>query len=94
MVSTEQLKEIEDFASLMLTPTEVALAVGMEPKDFLNSLELKEDELYKAYMKGHLRTKAENNRAILQMAKAGSSPAQKELLNLIKSVLGKMNLDV
>lgn len=94
MVSAEQLLEIENFASLLLSPNEVALAVGIDPEVMLRSIGLQEDEIYKAYMKGHLRTVAENNRAILQMAKAGSSPAQKELLNLMKSVLSKMNLNV
>lgn len=64
--------EVEELASLQFTIDEIKLITG---EKYIDTLWIQ---------KGRLKAEAEVRKAILQQAKNGSSPAQKEYAELIK----------
>ena len=69
--------QIEANAALMFSTEEVEIITGLE----IGSIQL--DANYRThYRRGRLRAQAEVRRSIADMAKRGSSPAQKQFLQL------------
>ena len=66
--------EVEELASLQFTEEEIKTVVGKEKK--IDPIWIK---------RGRLKAEAEVRKSILSQAKQGSSPAQKEYMNIIKS---------
>jgi hypothetical protein len=67
VLSEEQLKEVEDLASLFFTEEEIEEISGIA-KDTPG--------WRKAFRTGSLKSEAELRRSVIQLAKDGSSPAQ------------------
>jgi hypothetical protein len=71
-----ELKEIEEFASLLFSPEVIAQVMGVELNDFVESIADISSPAAKAFSRGALMTEVELRRSILRLAKQGSSPAQ------------------
>lgn len=76
-MTNENSKAIEDFASLQFTDNEIALIMNMDIDDLIDKFRSDID-------RGRLLAEAEVRRAILTMAKQGSTPAQKQFMDLNK----------
>ncbi len=76
MITEEMLLEIEGFAELPLGNPELAILMDLPVEDIRVALEDPTNTLGQAIHRGRLRSKAELFRAITQLAKQGSSPAQ------------------
>lgn len=70
-------EEIEELAELQFSKQECAVIAQCKKE------ELDSGELFLAYTRGRLRAQAEVRRAMLQMAKQGSTPAQKQFSELV-----------
>jgi len=73
MENTLQI-EVEELASLQFTEDEIKTVVGDDKK--LDPIWIK---------RGRLKAEAEVRKSILSQAKQGSSPAQKEYMNIISN---------
>lgn len=69
--------KISELAELQFTVCEISIIIEKEP-DFFD----KNQKALKAFLKGRLSAQAEVRKAMLQMAKQGSTPAQKEFQKL------------
>ena len=70
------LETVESMAELQFTPEEIAIIIDKNVDVF------EKEEFEKAYFRGRLKAQADVRKSILQMAKQGSSPAQKEFQKL------------
>ncbi|NCU32270.1 MAG: hypothetical protein EOM23_04910 [Candidatus Moranbacteria bacterium] len=76
---------------LQFTAKEIAFIMQLNEAEFLTEIENSETETYKSFYRGKLLAEAEVRKSIFTMAKQGSTPAQKEFLNLIKSTSKQKN---
>ena len=79
------LKQVEDLAALQFLPAQVALSVGIKKQEFQHALLNEDNPLYLAFHRGRLISEAEVRRAVLTQAKQGSTPAQKQMMELAKN---------
>lgn len=68
-------EQVEEMAELQFTDAEIATIVGMPEDDLISAHESNID-------RGRLRAEAEVRRAVYQAAKQGSTPAQKQFMDL------------
>jgi hypothetical protein len=86
-LTKEELAEVEEFAGLFYDLRSVAIILDKDIAEFRSEY-LKETELYRAYQRGVLKTESEVRKSIINLAKAGSSPAQ----NLAKGYIDDLKL--
>lgn len=84
-LNEEQLKEIENMASLFFTSEEIAQNLELEGDRldyFVDVLECRNisNPIYKSYVKGRLSSEVELRKSIRQSALNGSSPSQQMML--------------
>ena len=77
------LKQIEEMACLQFLPAQIATIIGIDPEEFGDECELQQSPRYHAYIRGQLKAEAEVRKSIFDMAKHGSTPAQKQMLDII-----------
>lgn len=77
----EKLRQIEELGALMFDYSEVALIAGVDKQSLMDDGPAKT-----AYMRGQLKAAADVRQSILKMAKNGSTPAQKQLVDLMRLV--------
>ncbi len=98
IAATEKiLEEIESLAELQFSPREVAIIVGIDPEDYETEVALAVEPHALAYIKGQLKAEAEVRKSIFQLAKQGSSPAQKQMMEIItrnKAALNQNKLEL
>jgi hypothetical protein len=87
-LSEQQLKEIQNLASLLLEPEEIAVLTGIDICSFLSEIENKKGDAYLAYFKGKTETKKAIHENVIKMAKHGSPQAEE----LAKDFINKQNL--
>lgn len=80
----EKLKEVEEWAGLLFSPKEIAIVLEIDVVKFCAEFENEGGELYKAVMRGKLRTEGEIRKSILSLAKDGSASAQEQAMKLIE----------
>jgi hypothetical protein len=93
----EQKEEIEALAGLRFPPEIIAVIMEIDIATFLKNYGYKDydinkildkynaqSELFKTVERGRLRAEAEVRKSIFDMAKAGSSPAQSMVREMIK----------
>lgn len=78
----DRLKEIEALGSALMEPDEAA--VIMQEPELVSKLNKKQGPEHKAYARGQLKTVFEVRKNMIEMAKNGSSPAQKAVMDLLK----------
>ncbi len=73
----ETLDKIQDMASSLMQPREIAILLDINPDAFEHDVNHNpSSEVYKHYNKGRLQTKLELRKKIIQLAKAGSPQAE------------------
>ena len=87
-LSEQQLKNIQNLASLLLEPEEIAVLTGIDISSFLSEVENKKGDTYLAYFKGKTETKKAIHENVIKMAKHGSPQAEE----LAKDFINKQNL--
>ena len=88
--SEEQLSLIEEMAYLLISPSLIAVNLGMMEADLRYHLKDETSPVYQAFYKGLLRQKMELHRSIIKAAGNGSNPAQEQL----KAMLRAMETDI
>ena len=85
-LTEEQKAEITELAKLpSLSAEEIAIIMGFEDiMWFVMQSSLKGSDVYLAYQRGRLMTKAELSKKIKQLSDQGSGPAQTLLAKMIK----------
>jgi hypothetical protein len=73
----EILAAIEELGQLQFSTSEVAIIIEQDEKIFEEK-----PEAFRAYMKGRLIAQRDVRRALLELARQGSTPAQKEFMKL------------
>ena len=89
--TTEILVEVENMASLQFSPDEVALAMRIDRQVFRKALKEPGNDLADAYQRGRIKSEAEVRAAIYKLAKQGSTPAQKQMMDFAQA--NKRELD-
>lgn len=77
MLSEEQLKEVEELAGYFFTEEEIREISGITQKD---------QAFAQAMRRGQLKAEAEVRKGIVELAKAGSSPAQTLAWKMIENL--------
>ena len=89
-LSKEMLAEIKRLAGLFFTPAEIAMMLELPGEEFKAACEIESCDEYKAYYGGLLQGQIDLRTSISKMAKAGSSPAQAMMLDILKLSKSKM----
>jgi len=82
------LEELEKLGEIQFSIYECAIVMKLDPNELEKEMQ-ENTETKNAYERGKLKASAEVRKAILTQAKQGSSPAQKQMLELIDKANGK-----
>jgi len=85
----KRLQMIQELASYQFDPKDIAIVVQIQPEDMTG----RDDGATLAYNSGRLLAEAQVRRMLLEMAKAGSGPAQKMILEIAETNKRKLNKD-
>jgi len=80
--TTEQ--QIEEWAELQFSEEDILFALEIDEEAFDNAMEDRNHPWSKAMRRGQLKADAAVRKSILTMAKQGSTPAQKQFLDIIE----------
>lgn len=89
-ITSEELAEVERLAALYFTPREIALMLQVKFPEILIQFDNEHGEFYDAFQSGRLQSEVDLRKGILQLAKAGSSPAQTMAMDLFNKSKAKM----
>lgn len=89
---TEQLNQIEMFASRAFTPRDVAIIIGVPVMEFEILFTDEKHTAFLAYEKGRLKALMDLRNNIYASALSGSSPAQAEIAKLFTKQASTLNL--
>ena len=82
-LNKEQLENLEKLAGLQFSIKEIAITLGVKPADLKKMIAVESSRAYIRYERGRIQVEAEVRKAIQQMAKQGSTPAQKQMMEII-----------
>lgn len=85
LMSDDQLKELESLAAAFMSIQEIAIIMEIDYLTLRESLKDVESAAYRSHQKGYLKSKYEVNKKIINLAIAGSSPAQSQAHKLVIS---------
>lgn len=80
----------EELAHLFFTPREIAMMMQIDFGILQSQIDENAGPLYEAFQRGRLQSEKELREGILQLAKAGSSPAQTMAMDLLNKSKAKM----
>jgi len=83
-MDSEQLKLVEEYASLFFTPEEIAILIDFSDEELKKQLRKKDSDVYRAYMKGKLTTMMNIRRHQITLARNGSPKAEEYIDKLIR----------
>jgi hypothetical protein len=84
-ITPNLLSEIEHYAALMFSRSEIAIILELDPGDFDKLLHNKDGDPFKSFQKGRLKKEAMIRKSIFELAENGSSPAQSFAIKLIEN---------
>jgi len=84
-VGEDQLKEIEAHAGNLMSLEDIALIIEVDYKSLKAEYERK-SEVFRAYQKGFLIRKSQLNKAAIDQAISGSTPALNQVLKIIENL--------
>lgn len=90
-MTDEQLEELESMGELLVTPEDAAVTMGLDCDLLVLELKKPESPLYTAYHSGRIKTELELRKSIIDLAKAGSSPAQTMAVGFLNSLKSKFD---
>lgn len=82
-IKPELLEEIEGLSRLQFSLDEIAASIGWKLETLEKSINKKGSKVNIAFERGRIKAEAEVRSAVLKMAKQGSTPAQKQMIDLI-----------
>lgn len=82
-LNNEQMVELTELAGACMKTREICLIMQLDHDSFLEELQNPVSPVFIAHQTGFLRTKVEVQKKLIDLAKAGSSPAQTATLKLI-----------
>lgn len=82
-LTNEQLKQFEELGETQFSIEDCAIILGCDPIKLTDEVKNK-TPIGRHYEKGRLSAEGAVRKSILQQAKQGSSPAQKQILEIIK----------
>ncbi len=74
-LNSEQLTELEEFASLLMSPEEIATILEIDRAELKKEIKSESGPVYTAFIKGKLKTEAALRKATIKFAQQGSTPA-------------------
>jgi hypothetical protein len=83
-VTPEQLKEIEELASIFLEPDEIAVILNFDIAWFENEISKRSGDVFTAYFRGKSISKKELHESVVKMAKRGSPQAEEMVTTFIQ----------
>jgi hypothetical protein len=89
-ITAEELAEVERLAGLFFSPREIAVMLELHLPEILEQLDSNEGNFYRAFQKGRLQNEVDLRKAIMQLARAGSSPAQTMAMDILNKSKAKM----
>ena len=88
--SDEQMKAIEEYAELLFSAGDIAIMIEVNQDEFIKEIHSNTSECYKEFNKGKLHAEIIIRKSIIELAEAGSSPAQNLLLKMKEELDLKM----
>lgn len=89
-ITAEELAEVESLAGLFFSPREISVMMELDVEEIFLQLDTCDGRFYRAFQKGRLQNEVDLRKAIFQLARAGSSPAQTMAMDLLKKSKAKM----
>lgn len=89
-ITPEELIEIENLSALFFTQREISTMLELDIKEIYEQFDQGAGNFYNAFQKGRLQNEVDLRKAIIQLAKAGSSPAQTMAMDLLNKSRAKM----
>lgn len=86
----EELTMVEEIASYFFTYQEIATMLELIPSEVEVSMKSSTGAFYEAFQRGRLQSEMELRKSIIKLARAGSSPAQTMVLDLLNKSRLKM----
>lgn len=82
-LTPEQLKRVTEQAALLLSPTLIAISIGLDPIVFKALVNDPEEALHKAYYDGYIQAKMNINQKTLASAADGDVSARIDARSLL-----------
>jgi hypothetical protein len=79
------ITEVEQYASLMFTKSEIAVIMEIDPAELVVLLQDHDNQAFRAFQRGRLKREAEVRKGIFDLAQNGSSPAQTFAMKIIEN---------
>jgi hypothetical protein len=70
------INEIEEMAKCFFTPSEIAVALGIEDSFMKNEIATVNSDMYNAFYRGWVQSEYDQRKCVFKLALSGSSPAQ------------------
>ncbi len=83
-LTKEQCDEVEQMAYHLVTPSLIAINIGVDEQDFIEQVRTPGTQARMSFYRGHIRQLIEVRASLIKAAKNGSNPAQQELIKFIK----------
>ena len=75
-INAEILDQIEEMAKCFFTPSEIAVALGIEDSFMKNEIAAVNSNIYNAFYRGWVQSEYDQRKCVFKLALSGSSPAQ------------------
>lgn len=85
-LSDEELQQIEEFASIALPLSDIAVILQVDPEELRAAYSEQSNAVRKRYCAGSLRLKAELHKSIKESALQGSNPAQQLMQKFLDEI--------
>lgn len=89
-ITEQESAEIVNLSALFFSPREISIMLELDPEQVLEEMDRNKGTFYRSFQKGRLQSEVDLRKAIMQLARAGSSPAQTMAMNLFKESNAKM----
>ena len=86
MLDNRKIEELEELGAAFTSVEDAAVILQSDPVLLRNAIDDSNTPEHAAYHRGRLMSEFDTRKSIVQMAKAGSSPAQVLALNLIRKL--------
>jgi len=75
-ITPEILKQIQEYAAILMSPREIAILLDLDIENFVAELKNPHSPIYKTFQKEVLKRKATIKKKVLTLAEMGSPQAQ------------------
>lgn len=89
-ITDNDLAEIKKLAGLFFTPREIAIMLELDDDAFVTECDIRGSKVYNSFHGGRLNRVITLREKIIKLAESGSSPAQTQLIEILKESQVKM----